>query len=188
MQTKKILIGLMAGALATMCVGCGKTNQNPNETTTTTESTAATTSVATENREVNYKQGEVIRYGNEEVTITDVVKGYTLTAADSTSSSAPSYYKPASGNQYIKVTVNIKNVSSAQAALSSSEFKIQNSQGQLLSTAGPNYYLKDKFQTLTIGGGGSSSGSMIFEAPINDSNIKLVYTPVYGKGMLSIKL
>ncbi len=187
MQTKKILIGLMAGSLATMCVGCGTPTPNLTETTTAPASTAATTSIATENKEVNYNPGEVIRYGNEEVTITNVVKGYNLTAEDSSSGNVPSY-KPSDGNQYIKVTVNIKNVSSTTAALSSSEFKIQNSQGQLTGTAGPNYYLKDKFQTLSIVSGGTSTGSMIFEAPINDSGIKLVYTPVYGKGMLFIKL
>lgn len=185
MQTKKILIGLMAGSLATMCAGCG-TPTIPNETTTT-GSTAATTSVALENKEVNYNPGEVIRYGNEEVTITNVIKGYALTAADCNTTTVPSY-KPSNGNQYIKVTVNIKNVSSATAALSSSEFKIQNSQGQLTSTAGPTYYLKDKFQTLSIVSGGTSTGSMVFEAPINDAGVKLVYTPVYGKGTLSIRL
>lgn len=187
MQARKISIGLMIGFLATICVGCGTTAPNFNETTTTSASTDATTSIATENKEVNYSPGEVIKYGNEEVIITNVVKDYTLTAADCSSDTVPSY-KPANGNQYIKVTVNIKNVSSTTAALSSSEFKIQNSQGQLTSTAGPSYYLKDKFPTLSIVPGGTSTGSMVFEAPINDTEVKLVYTPIYGKGMLSIKL
>lgn len=88
------------------------------------------------------------------------------------------YQKPKSGNEFVVVTVNIKNAGQKNIDYNSFYFTAQNSQGQVTNGT----ISMDNTQTVLSAGqltpGGFVSGTIVFEEPQNDKGLKLVYKPL----------
>ncbi len=174
---KKILIIFMVAIISIACVGCGDTNSSQESST---EAPPASNSDSSKNENLEYKAGDVINFEGEEITLTNVQKNY---------NTGNQYSKPASGKEFIKVTVTIKNVSNENISVNPLEFKIQTSNGVQESVSGETYSLDDKFISAELISQGTITGSIIFETPKDDSSLKLVYQPNLFKGkQISINL
>ncbi len=150
-------------------------NSTVNDNTTQTASTQTTQ----QEEKTEYNQGEEAILGNGAITVTQVER-----------SQGEQYNKPASGKEYVIVHVKIENKGDSNLSYNPFYFKMQNSQGQQ-----ENY-------TITVGinddtqlnsgeliPGGSVEGTMVFEEPIGDTGLILVYNDnLWSSKELKIKL
>lgn len=175
---KKYLLMLIAVGMSLSFAGCNSSSSNTSSkssgnnaessasssdksSSSDTNSSASTDSDKT----VEHKVGETIDIEGKKLTIKAVTKDY---------KSGNEFLKPGAGNQYIKVDLNIKNDTGNAIDVSSYEFKILDSNGVYHNT---NYILKDQIVSTKIANGGTLSGSISFEVPKNDNDLKLIYTP-----------
>ena len=139
-----------------------------------TNSTASTNS----NKTVVHKVGKVIDVKGKELTIKTVTKDY---------KSGNDFFKPESGNQYIKIDFTIENNTDNSINVSPFEFKILDSNGVYHGTA---HILKHSFFHTELAKGGILSNSIAFEVPKNDNDLKLIYDPssIWSDDHVEIKL
>ncbi len=198
---KKYLLMLIAAGISISLVGCGSSksdtnskssnsntessasssnsNSNSKSSNSNTESSASSSnsnsnsnsdtknSNTDSNKKVEHKVGEAIDIKGEELTVKTVTKDY---------KSGNQFLKPESGNQYVKIDVTIKNNTDDSIDVSSYEFKILDSNGVYHDT---NYILNNSLSSTKVEKGGVLSGSISFEVPKNDNELKLVYTPSF---------
>lgn len=152
-------------------------------TSSTSESSENNNSNTSENKEVEksqYAVGDVIKFDDKEVTITNVKRNY---------STGNEFSKPKSGNEFIKVSVKIDNKSKDTVSVNTFDFKVQDSNGVIDDCAAPTYSLDDGLESSQLASEGSKTGSMIFEVPKNDSNLILIYQPSFlSNKKIEIKL
>ena len=92
-------------------------------------------------------------------------------------SSGKSFDEPKEGYEYIIVTVAIKNNGDDKVTYSKYDFEMQNSKGQVNN---PALTIVDTDTSLNSGElikNGYVSGTIVFEEPIDDAELKLIYTP-----------
>ena len=176
---KKYLLMLIAAGISISLVGCdsSKSDTNSKSSNSNTESSASSSnsnsnsdtknSNTDSNKKVEHKVGEAIDIKGEELTVKTVTKDY---------KSGNQFLKPESGNQYVKIDVTIKNNTDDSIDVSSYEFKILDSNGVYHDT---NYILNNSLSSTKVAKGGVLSGSISFEVPKNDNELKLVYTPSF---------
>lgn len=191
---KKYLLMLIAAGISLNLVGCDSSSSSTsskssgsNTDSSTSSSSSDTNSSASEdsNKSVEhrvgetkeYKVGDTIAIDGEELIVTEVKRDY---------KSGKEYYKPASGNEYVKVNVTIKNNSGDAISVSPSEFKIIDSNGVYHDR---NYILNNPLANTKLSNGGNISGSITFEVPKDDINLTLVYSPsYYSDNYVEVKL
>lgn len=178
---KKLLTILMVVGMSTAFVGCGGTKTKESSDSQSSQSSESSSSTLnSEQDSAEYKVGDVISFEGEEITVTDVKRN---------SSTGNTYEKPKENHEFIKISVNIKNVSDKDVSISSYEFKLQNSNGAVEDSSYLTPSLEDAFDSAELVPGGSKAGSIIFEAPKGDANLKLVYEPsVLSNKKLKINL
>lgn len=113
-----------------------------------------------------YKVGETVTMNNHSLTVTNVQRNY---------STGNKYMAPGSGNEFIKVTVKLENQTSGDINVSSYDFKVKNGNGSAEFPKSATYSLDDKFDNTQLSPNGVKTGSLIFEVPKGDSNLKLIY-------------
>ena len=165
---KKILTMIIVLALPLAFVGCG--SEKTQESSSSSSSSSSSLESTQESKETEYKVGDVINFEGEEVTVTNVEKNY---------DTGNQYLTPKTGNEFVKVTINIKNISNNEISVGAFEFELQNSKGSIENIVSPTYSLEDVFDNAKLVPGGERSGSMIFEAPKDDTGLKLVYKPSF---------
>lgn len=112
--------------------------------------------------------GSVVSLENFDLTVQSAKKAYVP---------VDSYYTPEDGNEYVLVTVNLKNTGSTSESYSDYDFMLRNSSGVETNTS----YMSDVPSALGYGslaGGGTVTGSMVFEAKKGDT-LTLIYKPSY---------
>lgn len=117
-----------------------------------------------------YNVGDVISFDNKEVTATKVEKNY---------NTGNEYIKPKSGKKFIKVSVKIENKSNNDISVSCYDFKVQDSNGVINTCSSETWSLDDRLDSTNLAPNGKIAGSIIFEVPSNDSDLKLIYTPSF---------
>lgn len=115
-----------------------------------------------------FKVGDVISFDGKEVSVLNVTRNY----------NAGKYRKPKSGNEFIKVTVKIENKSDSDISAACYDFEVQDSNGALENCSW--FGEDDAFESTTLVPGGKRSGSLFFEVPKGDQNLKLVYKPSFS--------
>ena len=170
---KKILLALIVAVLSVSFVGCGNNSSNSNNSSEPSQSESSSktdnsSSQSNQSETKEYKVGDTISFEGEEITLTNVQRNY---------NTGNEYSKPASGKEFVKVTVTIKNVSNSNISLSPFDFKIQDSNGSQESLAGESYSLDDQLNSAELIPQGTKTGSMIFEVPKDDAGLKLIYKP-----------
>lgn len=162
-----IVIGAIAGSSA-----------NNSSTTTTGSNSNSSSSTSSEDLNKIYSVGEEATLGSGSVTVTKVEK-----------SNGTTYNKPKSGKEFVIVYITIKNNGNTNLSYNPFYFKVQNSQGQ---QEDKTFTIVDQDTALQSGElipGGTVSGTVVFEQPVNDSNLTLIYQDnVWSNKSLQIKL
>jgi len=89
--------------------------------------------------------------------------------------------KPKEGNEYVIVTVAIKNNSDAVIDFNSYDFEMSNSKGQLTNSTFTIVGTETALSSGELLKNGFIEGTVTFEQPLNDSNLTLIYTPSFWK-------
>lgn len=125
-----------------------------------------------------YSLGEEATLGSGSIIVTQVEK-----------SSGDWLNKPKTGKEFVVVHVTIKNNGSLNLSYNPWYFKVQNSQGQQESIT---FSTIDSDTSLSAGeliSGGTVSGTIVFEEPVDDQNLILIYQDsIWGIKSIQIKL
>lgn len=143
-----------------------KSSSNNSKNSTTTESDNSGKNVNQPSK--IYNIGETAEIQGIKVTLSGAEKHFSMNN---------DYSNPKSGSQFVKVEVKVENATQSDMTVSPYEFKAQDNQGAMESPVSATYLLEDQFESVTLIPGGYRSGSMIFELPENDDNLKLIYQP-----------
>ncbi len=159
-------------------IGIASSSSDTQTPTKTTSSGSVATSTTQEPVKDFYEIGEAAVLGSGSITVTDVEK-----------SSGTSFDKPKSGKEFVIVHVTIKNIGNSNLSYNPFYFKVQNSQGQQTDIT---FTIVDSSTSLEAGDlvpGGSVSGTITFEEPIDDPDLVLIYQDnFWSNKTLKIKL
>lgn len=99
------------------------------------------------------------------------------------------YDVPDEGKEFIIVTVEIKNTSDKEISYNPLNFKMQNSQGQIENETFTTVASDTSLGYGKLANGGTVSGTIVFEQPINDPDLTLILeTSLWSGEELKIKL
>ncbi len=139
------------------------------------------TNIPTSSRQeekTEYNQGEEAILGDGAITVTKVEK-----------SQGNSWDKPKSGKEFVIVTLTIENKGNKNLAYNPFYFKMQNSQGQQENETFSTINNDTALQSGELIPGGKVSGTIIFEQPIGDTGLVLIYNDsIWSSKELKIKL
>lgn len=129
-------------------------------------SESAGTGEKSENKEnQTFKVGDVISIDDRGITVEKVQRNW-----------SGEYSKPSDGKEYVMITVKIENKSDDKISYNSSEWKMEDSEGAIESTK----FVMNNDDALNYGdlaAGGKKSGTLVFEVPKGDQNLKVHYQP-----------
>lgn len=144
---KRLLMAILCGFVLFGVVGC-TTEENKSES-----------------------QGKKTNYGmNEPVVVKDVE--YTVTNVEY--SNGDEWNVPADGKNYVVVTVQINNNSDSKVSYNMLDWKMVNSSGQEDSETFTTLYQDSQLNSGDLAPGGTKTGTLIYEEPVDDS-LKLLY-------------
>lgn len=132
-----------------------------------------------ENGGREYGPGEVATVENHAVTVSNVVYPYT---------SGNEYEKPNPGNQYVKVTITIKNTSQENINFNPFDYKLEDSRKVQTQQALAGYSSGDHLTSGTLAPGGEVVGSIIFEIPATATPVALLADAGFGDPPVRIRL
>lgn len=93
-------------------------------------------------------------------------------------SSGSDFNKPKDGMEYVIVSITIENNSDEELSYNPYDFKMKNSQGQIVDKSLGATIDRDTYLSYgDLAPGGSISGTIAFEQPIDDSNLVLIFEP-----------
>jgi hypothetical protein len=134
--------------------------------TSTTENTTNQEETKTEPAKEEYAVGEQVQLGDNLLTVTKVDK-----------SAGGDFDKPKDGHEYVIVTVEINNAGDENISYNPFDFKMSNSQGQIVDQAFTTVDTNTALQSGELAPGGKVSGTIAFEQPAGDTGLQLQYTP-----------
>jgi hypothetical protein len=134
--------------------------------TSTTENTTNQEETKTEPAKEEYAVGEQVQLGDNLLTVTKVDK-----------SAGGDFDKPKDGHEYVIVTVEINNAGDENISYNPFDFKMSNSQGQIVDQAFTTVDTNTALQSGELAPGGKVSGTIAFEQPAGDTDLQLQYTP-----------
>ena len=115
-----------------------------------------------------FKIGDTVQLGDNVLTVTKVDK-----------SAGDEFDKPKQGNEFVIVHVRIENKGKDKIDYNPLDFKLQNSNGQLVDSAITGIGNDTALQAGQLTPGGKVEGSITFEAPKGDTKLQLQYTPSF---------
>lgn len=115
-----------------------------------------------------FSVGESVQLGDNVLTVTNVEK-----------SNGSEFDKPQEGKEYVIVTVKIDNAGDKNITYNPFDFKMANSQGQIVDQAFTIINNDSALQSGELAPNGSVSGTIAFEQPANDPALQLQYSPSF---------
>ncbi|RDI40047.1 DUF4352 domain-containing protein [Falsibacillus pallidus] len=128
----------------------------------------STGSAKKEKAQTTFKLGDTIQLGDHKVTVTKLEK-----------SAGGEFETPKGGNEFVIVHLTIENGGKDQISYNPYDFQLKNSQGNIVD---PGFITIDQDTALESGelaAGGKVQGTISFEAPQNDSDLDLIFTPSF---------
>ena len=119
--------------------------------------------------QTEFKVGDIILMDNVEISVTSIVRNY---------STGNQYITPKSGKEYVKVNVNINNKSNETIPFNALNWNIEDSDG-VIDSYSIFAAADDALNSGELAKGGKKSGSIVFEVPAGDANLKLHYKPSF---------
>lgn len=177
MKMKKIIATVsIASLLGLSLVGCGDTSTTDNEA-----------------NEVNSEQDQVDKEEEvkDEYTVGETIKsdGMELTITNVEKSQGGEYDNPKEGNEYVIVTVQYDNSSEKDLPYNPFDFKLLNSDGQKTDSTFTMDTQDTRLESGNLAPGGTVTGDLVFEAPVGDEGLYLIYTGnIFKTDGIKIKL
>lgn len=138
----------------------------------------------TENKEVTYRVGEVVKVGDVE---------YTVNNTETTKTIGDTYLNTSAQEMFLKVNVTIKNNGNKALSVSDSFFKLKKGDKEFDTDSGSSMYLSDESIVFkSINPDATLTGSILFDVTqetIDDATLQLqVQTGIWGseKGFIQL--
>lgn len=97
--------------------------------------------------------------------------------------------KPKDGYEFVIVNVTIKNGGSSEISYNPYDFELQNSNGEITHITFTTVNSSTALHDGSLASGGQTSGSVAFEAPIDDSGLILKYkSNIFDNNEIKVKL
>lgn len=112
--------------------------------------------------------GEKVQLGDNVLTVTKVEK-----------SAGSEFDQPKGGHEYVIITVQINNAGNENISYNPFDFKMANSQGQIVDQAFTTVDTDTALQSGELASGGKVSGTIAFEQPAGDTGLQLQYSPSF---------
>lgn len=120
----------------------------------------------------------------EEVTMND----HTLILNSVEVSQGDEYDRPKDGMEYVIVNVTIKNSGNDTINYNVFDFKMENSQGNITQECFSTVDTDTALNSGELSSGGSVTGTIVFEQPIDDENLVLIYqSNIFSDKTIKIK-
>ncbi len=151
-------------------IGTSSTNNND------PKKVATTSTQQNKSEEINSKEEE---QQEEEFYIGDeiIMGDYILTVDKTENSKGTDYDKPKKGNEFLVISVTIKNNGDDEIYYNPYDFSVQNGNGQVNDITFTSIDSDTALNSGKLIAGGSVSGTLAFEVPKNDNNLLLRYQP-----------
>lgn len=170
------LIILLLAFILIGSLGSGEKDKDSN--TDSTPQSETTDNNKTDDTKEFYSVGEEVKSGDNILIINSVEK-----------SNGSEWDKPKDGNEFVIVSVTIKNGGSSEISYNPFDFKMQNSQGQITDQAFTTINNDTSLSSGKLAAGGSVSGSIAFEQPTGDSGLVLKYkSNIFSNKEIQVKL
>lgn len=115
-----------------------------------------------------FSVGEKVQLGDNVLTVTKAEK-----------SAGSDFDQPKDGHEYVVVTVVIENAGDENISYNPFDFKMSNSQGQILDQTFTTIDTNTALQSGELAPGGKVTGTIAFEQPAGDPGLQLQYTPSF---------
>lgn len=112
-----------------------------------------------------FSVGDVIAVDGMEVSVTSIQRNWT-----------GEYSKPSEGKEYVKVNLQINNKSDEKKDYNALSWKMEDSDGDI-NTYSITIDNKDALNSGELAKDGTKKGSLVFEVPKDDKNLKIHYLP-----------
>lgn len=156
-------IGVLMLAAALLS-GCSSSSADTAKVISNTSSTSPSSASSTAAKSI-YNVGQTVKVSDSEMTVTKVER-----------SNGSDYDKPQKdGDEFVIVTVSIKNDGKDKLSYNPFYFKVQNSQGQITGSAITSTNQSTALNSGDLAPGGSISGTIVFEEPKGDAGLVLQY-------------
>lgn len=119
---------------------------------------------STEKEKISFESNETVTYENVEYKITNIE-----------CSQGTEFDKSSDGNEYLIVTINIINKSNNKVSYNAFNWKLTNSNGQKNNETFSIINNNTALNSGDLAVNGNVTGSIVFEIPSGDSNMKLSY-------------
>ncbi|HAQ07622.1 MAG TPA: DUF4352 domain-containing protein, partial [Bacillus bacterium] len=115
-----------------------------------------------------FSVGEKVQLGDNVLTVLKVEK-----------SSGSEFDQPKGDHEYVIVTVEINNAGDENITYNPFDFKMANSQGQIVDQAFTTVDTDTALQSGELASGGKVTGTIAFEQPAGDTGLQLQYSPSF---------
>ena len=165
---RKIFAGCMGISVMFALAGCGAEEKPEKVSQAAGASTEEGKDAAKEEKPAKefFAIGEQVKLGDNILTVSKVAK-----------SNGNDFDKPKAGHEYVIVTVEINNSGKENISYNPFDFKMANSQGQIVDQAFTTLDSDTALQSGELTTGGKVSGTLSFEQPAGDKGLQLHYTP-----------
>ena len=117
--------------------------------------------------QTDFKVGDVISVDNAEISVTKVERNY---------STGNQYITPKSGKEFVKATISIENKSNDTIPFNIFNWNIEDSSG-VIDSYSVLASADDSLGSGDLAKGGKKIGTIVFEVPAGDTNLKIHYKP-----------
>lgn len=163
----KILTAI--GIVAIFAIIAGATGGSDSSSPTTKNSADKT---ASNEQKTEFAKGEVISFDKRDLTVTKVQRDY---------QTGNQFAQPESGNEFVIVTVTLKNNSDASMTYNTFDFKLQDSDG-VQKDEDIMALSEGKLNSGSLAPGGTVTGKIGYQVSKGDSGLKLIYNgSLFGK-------
>lgn len=162
-----ILVFIVVGVIATAAGGGDKGAEVVNKSSND-QSEQAVSEVVEEKTQFNV--GEDISFDSKTVTVSNVERNW---------NSGNQFITPDSGNEYVKVQVDIQNNSNNQVSYNTFDWKIQNSNGVIKDVDSAAFVADGALNSGELAASGKVSGFLVFQVPAGDEGLVLQYSPSF---------
>lgn len=167
LNKKSWVLLIVAFFVAIIISGCGET-ATPKVVPTSGETTPVEKEEAPVEENQEFKVGEQIQLGDNAIKVVSVEK-----------SQGSEFDKPKSGQEYVIVTVEIENKGSENITYNPFDFKMSNSQGQVIDQTFTTISIDTSLSSGELAPNGKVSGTIPFEMPVGDTKLQLQYSPSF---------
>lgn len=174
----KILTGVMALVLVGIIAAAASSSDEA--TNQKSDSSQNDTNAKDSDSKTEYVVGDTIKLDDRDVIVTKVKRNY---------STGNQFAKPESGNEFVLVTIKVKNTSDSSIDYNSYNFKLQDSEG-VQKDEDISVLSEGQLNSGSLATGGKVSGKIGFQVKKGDKKLALLYSEpsLFSDKSITIKL